>query len=138
MMQTPYAQLLGMKRWADHDLYGVVSRNLDRLSDEDTDLMLRILDHMSVVDRIFQRHLQGQPHSFQTPRSETVPYLRELKGRIEEVDDWYLSYVTNLEGRDFEQEVRFAFTNGQRVTMCRGDILLHVCLHGAHHRGNAS
>ena len=64
MICQPYARLVGYKRWADRGLHDVVSRNLDRLPNEDAVIMLRILDHIHVVDRIFQYHLQGLPHSY--------------------------------------------------------------------------
>ncbi len=31
----------------------------------------------------------------------------------------------------------FVFTSGKPARMQRGQILLHVCLHGTYHRGNA-
>jgi uncharacterized damage-inducible protein DinB len=31
----------------------------------------------------------------------------------------------------------FVFTNGTPARMQRGEIMLHVCLHGIYHRGNA-
>jgi uncharacterized damage-inducible protein DinB len=134
---TPYSQLIAEKRWADHGLYDVVSRNFDRLSPEESSIMLRILDHIHVVDRIFQHHLQGLPHTFKAPRSEKMPELQTLANSSREVDDWYASYVDGLTEQDFEQPLEFAFTSGKPARMRRGEIILHVCLHGTYHRGNA-
>jgi len=53
------------------------------------------------------------------------------------VDDWYTSYVGNLPEQNFEQPIDFVFTNGSPARMRRGEIILHVCLHGTYHRGNA-
>jgi uncharacterized damage-inducible protein DinB len=90
-----------------------------------------------VVDRIFQHHLQGLPHTFQAPRSEKMLELRALANSVREVDDWYTSYVGSLAENDFEQSVDFVFTSGKPARMRRGEIILHVCLHGTYHRGNA-
>jgi uncharacterized damage-inducible protein DinB len=136
-MAQPYSQLIAIKRWADRSLYDVVGRNLERLSGEESSIMLRILDHMHVVDRIFQHHLRGLPHAFQAPRSETIPELGTLAEGAKEVDDWYASYVAGLTEEDFEQSVDFVFTSGKPARMRRGEIILHVCLHGTYHRGNA-
>ena len=38
---------------------------------------------------------------------------------------------------DFDAPVDFVFTGGEPVRMRRGEIILHVCLHGSYHRGNA-
>jgi uncharacterized damage-inducible protein DinB len=136
-MTQPYSQLIAIKRWADRGLYEVVGRNLERLTREESSIMLRILDHIHVVDRIFQHHLRGLPHAFRAPRSETVPELRALADSAKEVDDWYASYVGGLTEDDFEQSIDFVFTSGKPARMRRGEILLHVCLHGTYHRGNA-
>jgi uncharacterized damage-inducible protein DinB len=137
MIRQPYGLLLGMKRWADRGLYEVVGRNLGQLSDEHAAMLIRILDHMHVVDRIFQHHLQGSPHSFRAPVSETAPQFQALAHSVAEVDDWYASYVAGLAPDDFEEPVDFVFTSGKPARMRRGEILLHVCLHGEYHRGNA-
>ena len=68
MTHATYSQLIEIKRWADRGLFSAVSRNFDRLTDEEASIMLRILDHIHAVDRIFQHHLQGLPHTFQAPR----------------------------------------------------------------------
>lgn len=137
MTSQPYARLIDIKRWADRGLYDVVGRNLQRLSSEEASIMLRILDHIHVVDRIFRHHLQGLPHSFQAPRSPTMPQFQALASAAGQVDDWYASYVRGLADEEFEQPVEFTFTSGKRARMRRGEIILHVCLHGTYHRGNA-
>jgi uncharacterized damage-inducible protein DinB len=137
MSHAAYSQLIAEKRWADRGLYDVVGQNFHTLSHEDAAIMLRILDHIHAVDRIFQHHLQGLPHTFRAPRSERVPELQSLADSVREVDDWYASYVSGLAEEDFGQPVDFVFTSGKPARMRRGEILLHVCLHGTYHRGNA-
>ena len=137
MICQPYSKLIAIKRWADRGLYDVVSQNFGKLTNEDASIMLRILDHIHVVDRIFQHHLRGLPHTFQAPRSEKMPELQALASSVREVDDWYASYVDSLADSDFEQSVDFVFTSGKPARMRRGEIILHVCLHGTYHRGNA-
>lgn len=137
MSHAPYAQLINVKRWADHGLYEAVGNNFDRLSAEDASIMLRILDHIHAVDRIFQHHLCGLPHTFKAPRSETIPTLDALAKSAKEVDDWYADYVAGLSQHDFEEPLEFVFTSGKPARMQRGEILLHVCMHGTYHRGNA-
>ena len=137
MTLQPYSQLIAVKRWADRGLYDAVSQNLERLSHEEVSIMLRVFDHIHTVDRIFQHHLQGIPHTFKAPRSERMPELRTLANSAREVDDWYVSYVEGLSAQEFERPVDFVFTSGKAARMTRGEILLHVCLHGTYHRGNA-
>jgi uncharacterized damage-inducible protein DinB len=137
MTCLPYAQLIDIKRWADRGLYDVIGQNFGQLTSEEASIMLRILDHIHAVDRIFQHHLQGLPHSFQAARSSEMPVFDVLAAGALEVDDWYASYVGGLTEDDFEQPVDFVFTSGKPARMRRGEIILHVCLHGTYHRGNA-
>jgi uncharacterized damage-inducible protein DinB len=137
MIGHPYTQLVSYKRWADRGLYDVVGRQLAGLDTQDAAVLLRILDHMHVVDRIFQRHLQGLPQSFHAPRSGQIPEFQALADSVTEIDDWYVSYTVSLTERDFAQPVDFVFTSGKPARMRRGEIILHVCLHGTYHRGNA-
>jgi uncharacterized damage-inducible protein DinB len=136
-MSQPYCQLVDVKRWADRGLYEAVGRNFSKLTGEEASIMLRVLDHIHVVDRIFQHHLQGLPHTFRAPRSEKLPELGTLEKSARVVDDWYVSYVHSLAEEDFEQPVDFVFTSGKPARMRRGELILHVCLHGTYHRGNA-
>lgn len=71
------------------------------------------------------------------PRSEQVPELQVLASGAQEVADWYVSYVESLSEEDFDQPVDFIFTSGKAARMRRGEIILHVCMHGTYHRGNA-
>ena len=137
MISHPYVQLVRYKAWADSGLHDVVERNLERLNGEDTKILGLILDHIHVVDRIFQHHLQGLAHEFHAPRSDGPIDFRRLADSTREIDDWYETYVWNLSERDFKEPVVFTFTNGSPARMTRGEIILHVCLHGTYHRGNA-
>ncbi|HVI98751.1 MAG TPA: DinB family protein [Sphingomonas sp.] len=137
MTTQPYSHLIRLKQWADRGLYQVVEDNLDRLDAEERTIVIRILDHIHVVDRIFQHHLQGRPHSFAAPRSDVLPDIARLANDARSVDDWYVAYIDRLSAADVEAPVDFVYTNGNPMQMTRGEILLHVCLHGTYHRGNA-
>src|SRR5262249_1144789 len=104
---------------------------------QDAAILVRILDHIHVVDRIFQHHLQGLPHAFRAPRSQETQDIRALAKAASDVNDWYVSYVGNLRDAEFDQPVNFVFSSGTRAWMTRGELILHVCLHGTYHRGNA-
>lgn len=137
MTNAPYTQLIEIKRWADRGLYEAVANNFERLSTEEASLMLRILDHIHSVDRIFQHHLCGLPHTFKAARSESMPTLEALTTGSREVDDWYAAYVAGVGESDLDEPIDFVFTSGKPARMKRSEILLHVCLHGTYHRGNA-
>jgi len=137
MTRLPYAQLIDIKRWADRGLCDAVAGNLERLDAPEAVIMRRILDHIHAVDRIFQHHLQGRPHAYKAAQSETLPTFEALADGLREVDDWYAGYVRRLSAEDLAQPIDFVFTSGKPARMRRSEILLHVCLHGTYHRGNA-
>jgi len=131
------AKLIHYKKWADGGLYRVVSAHLDRLADFEKGVLLQVLDHMHAVDRIFQHHLRGTRHGYERARSpEPMPFA-VLAEQAREVDDWYVDYVGALPEGRIDETIDFAFTNGAPARMRRGDMLLHVALHGTYHRGNA-
>ncbi len=137
MQGHSYSQLVCCKQWADRGLYEVISQSLDKLEAGDAAIVLRILDHMHVVDQIFQHHLEGTPHPFKAPRSEVIPDFRAMMCGMRKVDAWYASYVGGLSLAEFDTPIDFVFTSGKSVRMTRGEIVLHVCMHGTYHRGNA-
>lgn len=137
MNWLPYSQLIEVKRWADRGLCDAIARQREQLSEQEIEILTQILDHINVVDRIFQHHLQGLPHSHRGPRSEVLPTFETLAERVLEAGDWYSAYVKPLSPQAFEETLEFTFTSGKPARMSRGQILLHVCLHGSYHRGNA-
>jgi uncharacterized damage-inducible protein DinB len=137
MTANPYSMLIRCKQWADRGLHETIARNFERLDAQDAVIVPLILDHIHVVDRIFQHHLRGVPHQFHAPRSDVTPGIKELAEDAREVDAWYVSYVDRLSAADFDEPVDFVFTSGAPARMTRGEIILHVCLHGTYHRGNA-
>lgn len=137
MANNPYVLLIDVKCWADRALYNAVEENFPRLDESEQSIMLRILDHIHTVDRIFQHHLQGVPHGLSAPRSEPLPNVGALTRGARTVDDWYASHVRGLSDGDFAQPFDFVFTSGKPARMTRGEIILHVCMHGTYHRGNA-
>jgi uncharacterized damage-inducible protein DinB len=137
MNSHPYSKLVRYKQWADHGLHEIVAKDLGQLEAQDAAIIVGLLDHIQVVDRIFQHHLRGLPHAFHAPRSEVTRDIRTLTEDARQVNDWYASYVGGLSPLDFETPVDFVFTNGEPARMTRGEIILHVCLHGTYHRGNA-
>jgi uncharacterized damage-inducible protein DinB len=137
MIVQPYSQLVRYKQWADNGLLEVAERHYERLDSQNQAIFLRVLDHIHAVDRIFRHHLLGSSHGFAAPRSGEMPGFCTLAAGIRETDAWYAAYVDGLTERDFEQPVEFVFTNGSPACMRRGEIILHLCLHGTYHRGNA-
>jgi len=137
MTSKSHLNLVRFKQWADQGLHEVVALTIDELGKEDQTNLLRLLDHILVVDLIFRNHLKGVSGDFAGPRSERLPDIRWLAETSREVDEWYVAYVEDLAPSDFDRELKFNFTSGKPASMTRGEIIQHVVLHGTYHRGMA-
>ncbi|OHX14091.1 DinB family protein [Chromobacterium sphagni] len=97
--------------------------------------ILGTLNHNLVVDRIWQGHLLARPHGYASRSTERIPGLDELSQDQSQLDQWYVNYADSLDAAAHDQVVDFAFVDGGRGSMRRGDILLHIVNHKNYHRG---
>lgn len=138
MFTLPYRTLMHCKRWATNGLNGVVADNFGRIPANEQVLVLRLLDHIQVVDEIFSHNLEGLPHGRQAPRSAELPSLDALASKASAAADWYVDYADALEPDQVDEMIDFSFSNGEAARMTRGEVLLHVATHAAGHRGQVA
>jgi uncharacterized damage-inducible protein DinB len=124
------------KAWANAEILASIAK-IDSVRHPDPwRLAIRLMNHTYVVDRIFAAHLSGAAHEFQDTNTHETPSLDQLRDRIAASDDWYQHYVSRLPQADLCKPVSFVFTDGDRGSMTREEMLSHILLHGAYHRGN--
>ncbi len=128
--------LFAQKSWANNQLFNTLATVTDAEHAGAVHTAIRTLNHIYVVDRIFQAHLIGEPHSYQATNTDSTPALDELQFTVAEADAWYERYVSNPTPDQLSERVAFRFTDGDTGTMSREEILMHVITHGAYHRGN--
>jgi uncharacterized damage-inducible protein DinB len=138
MFTLPYRTLMHYKRWATNGLNAVIADNFGRIPKDDQMLVLRLLDHIQIVDEIFSHNLEALPHGHQAPRSVELPSLDELTTRARAAADWYADYADALAPEEVDEVIAFSFSNGEPARMTRGEILLHVATHAAGHRGQVA
>lgn len=124
------------KAWANTEILGSIARIDPSRHPEQWTLAVRLMNHTYVVDRIFAAHLSGTAHGFQDTNTPDTPSLDELRGNIAASDEWYQQYVGQVSDRDLGELIPFTFTDGDRGSMTREEMLFHVLAHGAYHRGN--
>ncbi|MBV1775368.1 DinB family protein [Burkholderiaceae bacterium DAT-1] len=127
--------LFQYKNWANRELLSLMATVPDAQADA-RHQAIRFLNHIYVVDRIFQAHLQAVPHGYDATNTKETPALAELDAAVSEVDAWYLAYVQSLSEASLAEPVTFEFTDGDRGTLTREEMLLHIITHGGYHRGN--
>ena len=138
MFTLPYRTLMHYKRWATNGLNAVIADNFSRLPADERILVLRLLDHIQTVDEIFSHNLEALPHGHQAPRSVELPSLDELTTKAQAAADWYADYADALQPEKVDEVVAFSFSNDESARMTRGEMLLHVAMHAAGHRGQAA
>ncbi len=132
---TLFPSLFRYKAKANEDLFAAVGA-LDAPGREDAlHAVIRVLNHVYVVDRIFRAHLSGEAHGYTATNTSDTPTLPALRHAVGQTDRWYVNYTGNIGPGDLEQTLGFVFTDGKRGRMSREEILLHVVTHGAYHRG---
>jgi len=138
MFTLPYRTLIHQKRWATNGLNAVIAENFERLPADERILMLRLLDHIQVVDEIFRHNLEARPHTSGAPRSAELPSLDALASSARATADWYADYADALVPEEVDEAIAFSFANGEPARMTRGEMLLHVATHATGHRGQAA
>jgi uncharacterized damage-inducible protein DinB len=128
--------LFAQKSWANNELFNKLATVTSAEHAGAVHTAIRTLNHIYVVDRIFQAHLLGEQHGYTATNTDETPELGELQFSVAETDAWYEKYVSNISHSQFGESITFRFTDGDAGTMSREEILLHVITHGSYHRGN--
>jgi uncharacterized damage-inducible protein DinB len=140
MMSTRTARLLTRyNAWANRTLYDGVARlpGGEATKERPTlfKTMVNTLNHLYVVDLIWQAHLEGRAHNI--PALNTVLHkdLGELYTAQRAIDDWYIAWSDGLAEPDLDRTVSFTLLSGNKGEMRVGDIVFHLVNHTSYHRG---
>jgi len=132
----PLQTLVTHVAWANRQLFAAL-RDVDSFASQNgAGLIVRVLDHVHVVSRIFQAHLQGVSHGYESTQSAVIPALEELDRGSETIDRWYVDTAASLGPEELARPRDVRFTDGKIVTMSAATMILHVVTHTIHHRGN--
>ena len=136
-MNTPLGALFRYKAWANQELLAALAAFDAARHPARFQAMLDILGHANLVDRIFRNHLSGTlVETIDSTDPERPPTLPELRAVVEATDAWYVGFVSNVDDLRLRDPVPFMFTDGNKGTMNREEMLLHVATHAGYHRGS--
>ncbi len=134
--------LFAFKSWADSELFNLLAdvnaqQQVDAQQQADPiHNAIRTLNHIYVVDRIFQGHLKGEEHHYTATNTEATPDLGELQFAVAQLDAWFEAYAAAISADQLSEKLPFCFTDGDAGCMSREEMLVHVITHGGYHRGN--
>lgn len=129
------SQLL-YKAWANKQTLDEIKK-IDQVKYSDKFLLaLRLFNHIHVVDEIFVAHLTNKPHPYAATNTIETPSFEDLRRSVEKTDEWLVQYSKNVTRSELNKTIKFTFTDGDDGVMSVRDILNHLVIHGAYHRGN--
>ena len=129
--------LFKYKAWSNEQLFVALAKVDATTQPEARHSTIRLLNHIYVVDQIFAAHLSGAVQSFTATNTTETPTHEALRDGVAMLDAWYVDYSADLLPEQLSENITFTFTDGDRGLMSREEMLTHVSLHGAYHRGAA-
>lgn len=96
--------------------------------------MVNTLNHLHVVDLIWQAHIKGRDHGISALNTVLHTDLTELWRAQRAVDAWFITWGDSLSEADADETVRFTLIGGKQGEMRRSEIVLHVVNHTSYHR----
>jgi uncharacterized damage-inducible protein DinB len=97
--------------------------------------IVHTLNHNYIIDLIWQAHLEGREHGFAARNTKEYPPLDELWQKQQVIDAWYVALSATLSDRELAETIDFTLIGGNRGSMTRGEVLLHIYNHTTYHRG---
>ena len=140
MVDTRTARMLACyKAWADEVIFeGVVALPPGEAEKERKTLfktMIGTLNHIYVVDLIFQAHLEQRQHGFKARNVVVHTELPVLRAAQKKMNGWFIDWAATQNEASLDEDVPFTFVNGSQASMKRGEMFLHAVTHGSYHRG---
>jgi len=140
MLNTQSAHILSRyKTWADNLLFdaaralppGEVGKTRQTLFKS----MIGTLNHSYVVDLIWKAHLERKEHGFTARNSIVHADLADLRRAQDDVNAWFERWADEQTEASLAEELSFVFISGERSTMSRGAMFMHLVNHASYHRG---
>ncbi|MFE0017485.1 DinB family protein [Mesorhizobium sp. NPDC059054] len=137
-MREMLRTLYGYQAWANNDLFEKLMLLDPQAQTVELHTALRLISHHHVVAEIFEAHLSGTKHRHTSDNTTETPTLDALRTSVTATDKWYQQFVLEVAADQLDEPVAFTFTDGDKGRMTRHEMLLHVALHSAIHRGEVS
>ena len=110
-----------------------IDRSLSSLKEPANSRAQSMLSHILLAEKIWLARLKGEDSS-SIPVFEELP-LDECVRLANELNATYLSFIDSLAESDIESLIEYKDTRGNAFTTSIEDILTHVAIHSAYHRG---
>jgi len=96
---------------------------------------LRFMAHMISAQKLWLERLQRVPQTVAVWPSSTI---EECGALADEMHSAWINYLTELSSADLEKEIAYRNSKGESWSSRVEDILTHVLMHSAYHRGQVA
>ena len=93
---------------------------------------MKILDHILSAERLWLERLRSEKQTYPVWPDFTIERCQE---EVEQLAQLWTAYLSSLQEDDLGRPVRYQNSKGESFTSQPLDILMHVVLHSAYHRG---
>ncbi|MBU3057390.1 DinB family protein [Pseudomonas indica] len=127
------------KRWADQMLFTSLSElpseELTKERPGPLKNFIGILNHVYVIDRIWQANILQHAHGHKSRMEILHPTLADLRRAQEDMNEWFVCWAKQQTDDSLARALDFHFLSGQAGVMTVGTMFLHVANHATFHRG---
>jgi uncharacterized damage-inducible protein DinB len=113
--------------WANREVLAAIHS-----SDAARERSLQLMSHILAAERVWLERLKQQP---QTVPVWPKPDLAQCEAEAAELGRLWSEYLDFISSRDISQTISYKNTKGESWMSTIVDVLTHVVMHSAYHRG---
>ena len=137
-----FSLLARYHRWAYGRLYERVEELDDTRYFADQGLFFgsvhRSMNHMLLVDRLWQRRLAGEKTGRVDLAEELESGRQALRDAVFAQADAFIAFVDDLDEAKLDEDLAYVSSKGEPHVMPLAPLIAHIVNHGTHHRGQVS
>jgi uncharacterized damage-inducible protein DinB len=115
--------------WANREVFAALRSGGDERS-------VQLMAHILSAERLWLERIRQQPQSVPVwPRLPAETGIAECEAQAAEIGQLWWQYLEPLTSGDLSQSVSYKNSKGEAWTSTVADILTHVLIHSAYHRG---
>lgn len=127
-MKDHFEKLFKYNRWANNKILEIVLKNEKFPANA-----LKYFTHILIAEKTWMVRVKGE----EIPSNDFWPEVskNEFQELINKNTFAYLELINNSNDKHFEKEIKYKNSKGLEFTTALKDILTHVSMHSAYHRG---
>jgi len=121
------SRLFSYNDWANREVLSSL-----RTADAPPARSVSLLAHITSAERLWLERLVAQKQTLPVWPTST---LDDCESQIDQLSDLWKNYLTSLAEAGLTHSIHYKNTKGENFTSQKQDVLLHVIMHSAYHRG---